>query len=109
MSETAQLLLVLLTGGGLGGLLGEVLRHRRERTKARAARVAAAHTIGLEDFRMFQSVWQAEMKRLHMEIAELRAEIVILSRELERLGADPLEFKLLAREGMHRDDEEEGK
>lgn len=85
-----EVALLLATGGGFGAILGEVLRHKRAQRERRDTQAVNMRNIGLEEFKVFEAAWRNEMARLHTEIAELRTSVGVLSRELEKLGVDPL-------------------
>ena len=70
---TLATLVAALTAGGFAS---EVYRSWRDRKRV--------------DLDVFYPTWQAEMERLHIELAQMRAEILLLSAEVHRLGGDPL-------------------
>ena len=59
-----------------GGILTEFFRAYRDRKKA--------------DLDLFYPTWKEEIQRMDQELKTLRAQVVALSVELQRLGGDPL-------------------
>jgi len=62
-----------------GGFATEVYRSWRNRKRV--------------DLDLFYPTWKEEMRRLHTELALLRADVIALSAEVHRLGGDPLAIR----------------
>lgn len=100
-NEIIQALVLVLTGGGLGGLLTAVVQARQQGQKQ-------DHVMRLEDFRLFQATWKAEMARVHDELHQLRTIVVELSLDLESRGGDPFAVRRNAVANMRSSEPDTG-
>ncbi len=78
VDQIATVLVALIGGGGFV----ELLRHRQTKRKA-----------DHEGMELFYKTWRAEQLRMQDEIRDLRAMVVALSVELQKLGGDPLSVR----------------
>lgn len=93
MSVDLTTVLVALISVASGGVSVELLRYRL--TKREKDQKAVQQ--GME---FFYKTWRAEATRMQREIRDLRAMVVALSVELQKLGGDPMSIRL-ALEAAH--------